>query len=142
MIGGKVMMDRNAPEALCDTPQSGYDDTKELIANWHDVDRLSYAITPRFAITSTPTQLEMAQALMHEHPECYMQTHLSENLAEIEFTKQLYQLLAIILKFMKWMISWVKKASFPNSTTMSAKIPNQIFNSSMLIPKAADDALT
>lgn len=91
MIGGKVMMDRNAPEALCDTPQSGYDDTKELIAKWHDVDRLSYAITPRFAITSTPTQLEMAQTLMHEHPECYMQTHLSENLAEIEFTKQLFQ---------------------------------------------------
>lgn len=91
MVGGKVMMDRNAPDALCDTPQSGYDDTKTLIANWHDTDRLSYAITPRFAITSTPTQLEMTQTLMREHPDCYMQTHLSENLAEIEFTKQLYQ---------------------------------------------------
>ncbi len=91
MIGGKVMMDRNAPEALRDTPQSGYDDTKALIADWHDVDRLSYAISPRFAITSTPTQLEMSQALMHEHPDCYMQTHLSENLDEIEFAKQLYQ---------------------------------------------------
>lgn len=91
MIAGKVMMDRNAPDALCDTPQSSYDDSKALIEKWHGHNRLHYAITPRFAITSTPTQMEMAQALMHEHPECYMQTHLSENLAEIELTKQLYQ---------------------------------------------------
>lgn len=91
MIAGKVMMDRNAPDALCDTPQSSYDDSKALIEKWHGHNRLHYAITPRFAITSTPTQMEMAQTLMHEHPECYMQTHLSENLAEIELTKQLYQ---------------------------------------------------
>lgn len=90
MIAGKVMMDRNAPDALTDTPQSSYDDTKALIARWHGRGRLSYAITPRFAITSTPAQMEMAQALLAEHPDCYMQTHLSENHAEIELTNELY----------------------------------------------------
>lgn len=91
MIGGKVMMDRNAPEALRDTPQSGYDDTRALIEKWHGRGRSLYAISPRFAITSTPTQMEMAQALVREHPDCYMQTHLSENRDEIEFTRELYQ---------------------------------------------------
>lgn len=91
MIGGKVMMDRNAPDALCDTPQSAYDDSKELIAGWHGKGRALYAISPRFAITSTPTQLEMAQALKAEHPDCYLQTHLSENDAEIKLTLDLYQ---------------------------------------------------
>ena len=89
-IAGKVMMDRNAPEALRDTPQQGYDDTKALIAEWHGKSRARYAITPRFAITSSPEQLEMAEALAREYPDCYIQTHLSENLAEIEFAKELY----------------------------------------------------
>ncbi|WP_439273033.1 guanine deaminase [Pseudochrobactrum sp. HB0163] len=89
-IAGKVMMDRNAPAALCDTAQSSYDDTKALIARWHGKGRLDYAITPRFAITSTPAQLEAAQALVREYPDCYVQTHLSENHAEIEFTCSLY----------------------------------------------------
>jgi guanine deaminase len=90
MIGGKVMMDRNAPEALCDTAQSSYDDTKALIARWHGKGRASYAITPRFAITSTPAQLQMAGALVAEHPDCYVQTHLSENHDEISYTASLY----------------------------------------------------
>lgn len=90
MIGGKVMMGRNATLGLTDTPQSGYDDTKTLIRDWHDKGRASYAITPRFAITSTPQQMEMAQALAREHPECYIQTHLSENHDEIAFTRELY----------------------------------------------------
>ncbi|MBK1793996.1 guanine deaminase [Devosia sp. WQ 349] len=90
MVGGKVMMDRNAPEALCDTAQSGYDDSKALIAKWHGRGRGQYAISPRFAITSTPAQLEAAQALVAEHPECYVQTHLSENDEEIRFSMELY----------------------------------------------------
>jgi len=90
MIGGKVMMDRNAPEALCDTAQSGYDDTKELIARWHGRGRGLYAISPRFAITSTPEQLEASRALVAEHPEAYVQTHLSENAAEISYSMELY----------------------------------------------------
>ncbi len=90
MIGGKVMMDRNAPEALRDTPQSGYDDTKALIGKWHGKGRAHYAISPRFAITSTPEQMEMSGALLREHPDCYMQTHLSENKNEIAFAAELF----------------------------------------------------
>ncbi|TWI32979.1 guanine deaminase [Paracoccus sulfuroxidans] len=90
MIAGKVMMDRNAPEAVLDTPQSGYDDSKALIEKWHGRGRQRYAITPRFAITSTPEQMEMAGQLVREHPDCHIQTHLSENLDEIAFTLDLY----------------------------------------------------
>ncbi|MEX0346218.1 MAG: guanine deaminase [Rhizobiaceae bacterium] len=90
MIGGKVMMDRNAPDALTDTPQSGYDDSRTLISKWHGRSRCLYAISPRFAITSSPEQMEMAGALMREHPDCYMQTHLSENKDEIAFAGELY----------------------------------------------------
>jgi guanine deaminase len=90
MIGGKVLMDRNAPEALRDTPQSGYDDSKALIADWHGRGRALYAIAPRFAITSTPEQLALAGALAAEHPDCHVETHLSENRAEIAYTAELY----------------------------------------------------
>ena len=76
--------------ALLDTPQSGYDDSKALIAEWHGKGRQHYAITPRFAITSSPEQMEMAGALMREYPDLHMQTHLSENHAEIAFTQELY----------------------------------------------------
>jgi guanine deaminase len=89
-VAGKVMMDRNAQDGVLDTPQSGYDDSKALIAEWHSKGRQLYAVTPRFAITSSPEQMEMAQALMREHPDLHMQTHLSENLAEIAFTQKLY----------------------------------------------------
>lgn len=90
VVGGKVMMDRNAPEALCDTAQSGYDDTKVLIKRWHGRGRGLYAISPRFAITSTPEQLEVSRTLVAEHPDCYVQTHLSENAAEITYSMELY----------------------------------------------------
>jgi len=90
VIAGKVMMDRNCPDALQDTAQSGYEESQSLIKKWHNKNRLKYAITPRFAITSSPEQLEMAGALVRENPTCYMQTHLSENKAEIALTKQLY----------------------------------------------------
>jgi guanine deaminase len=90
MIGGKVMMDRNAPPGVLDTAQSAYDDSKALISKWHAKSRLHYAITPRFAITSTPEQLEVAGALVQEHGDCHVQTHLSENHDEIAFTLELY----------------------------------------------------
>src|SRR6185437_9401900 len=89
-IAGKVMMDRNAPEGLLDTPQAGYDDTKALIGEWHGKGRQHVAITPRFAITSSPEQMEMVGALVKEFPGLHMQTHLSENHAEIAFTCELY----------------------------------------------------
>lgn len=90
MIAGKVLMDRNAPPGLRDTPRSGYDDTKQVIADWHGKGRNHVAITPRFAITSTPEQMEMAQALAREYPDLHIQTHLSENLDEIRFAAELY----------------------------------------------------
>ena len=90
MIGGKVMMDRNAPETILDSPKQGYDDTKALIEKWHGRGRALYAISPRFALTSTPEQMEASGALAGEHPDCYVQTHLSENHREIETTLALY----------------------------------------------------
>lgn len=89
-IAGKVMMDRNAPDGVLDTSRSGYDDTRALIEKWHGRGRQHVAITPRFAITSSPEQLEMAGALAREFPDLHVQTHLSENHAEIAFTQQLY----------------------------------------------------
>lgn len=90
MIAGKVMMDRNAPVALRDTPQRAYDETKALIDRWHGVERLEIAITPRFAITSTPEQLAVAGTLAREHADLAIQTHLSENPVEIASTATLY----------------------------------------------------
>ncbi len=88
MIAGKVMMDRNAPPGLTDDPQRGYDETKALIARWRGRGRLDYAISPRFAVTSSEAQLEAAGALVREHPSAYLQTHLDENFAEIAFVKR------------------------------------------------------
>ncbi|MSU91036.1 guanine deaminase [Rhodobacteraceae bacterium 2CG4] len=90
MAAGKVMMDRNAPEDLRDTAQAGYDDSKALIGRWHGAGRLRYAITPRFAPTSTPAQLEAAGALWSEHPDCLMQTHLSEQAEEVAWVRDLF----------------------------------------------------
>lgn len=90
MIAGKVMMDRNAPEGLTDNPQRGYDESKALLARWRGQGRLDYAVTPRFAITSTEAQLEASGALLRENPGVYMQTHLDENRAEIAFVKELF----------------------------------------------------
>ncbi|MEA1647677.1 guanine deaminase [Nitrospirillum sp. BR 11164] len=90
LVAGKVMMDRHAPTALTDTAQTSYDHSKALIGAWHGVGRQRYAVTPRFAITSTPEQLEAAGALLREHPGVYMQTHLSENHEEIRQVARLY----------------------------------------------------
>ncbi len=90
MVAGKVMMDRNAPDNLRDTAQSGYDDSKTLLERWHGVDRLRYAVTPRFAPTSTPEQLEAAGALWADHPDCAMQTHLSEQIEEVAWVAELF----------------------------------------------------
>ena len=90
MIAGKVLMDRNAPDYLTDTAQSGYADSKELIERWHGKGRLHYAVTPRFAPTSTPEQLTLAGKLLGEYPNLYMHTHLSENRKEIDWVKALF----------------------------------------------------
>ncbi|ENW83362.1 guanine deaminase [Acinetobacter sp. NIPH 284] len=90
LIAGKVMMNRHAPEALCDSADSSYDDSKALIEKWHGQGRALYAITPRFAPTSTPEQLERAGQLKAEHPDVYVHTHLSENKDEIAWVKDLF----------------------------------------------------
>jgi len=89
-IAGKCLMDRNAPEALRDTAQRGYDESKALIARWHGKGRASYAITPRFAPSSTPEQMELAGALWKEHPGTYLQSHVSENRREVEWARELF----------------------------------------------------
>ena len=90
LIAGKVMMDRHAPEALCDSAESAYVDSKTLIQKWHGQGRALYAITPRFAPTSTPEQLERAGQLKAEFPDVYVHTHLSENKDEIAWVKDLF----------------------------------------------------
>lgn len=90
IAAGKVLMNRNAPDYLLDTTQSGYDDSKALIRKWHGRDRLMYCITPRFAPTSTPDQLQSAGDLWDEFPDCHMQTHVSENVDEVAWVKSLF----------------------------------------------------
>ncbi|SDH97012.1 guanine deaminase [Vibrio xiamenensis] len=90
MICGKVMMDRHCPNNLSDTPESGYRDSKALIERWHNQGRALYAITPRFAPTSSPEQLALAGKLANEHPDTFIQTHISENRSEIAWVSELF----------------------------------------------------
>ena len=90
VIAGKTCMDRNAPDGLRDTAQSAYDDSKALLQKWHGKGRATYAITPRFSPTSTPEQLEALGALWGEYPDCPMQTHLSEQIPEIDWVRSLF----------------------------------------------------
>ncbi|MFD2017907.1 hypothetical protein ACFSJQ_24520 [Vibrio olivae] len=83
------MMDRHCPDNLQDTPESGYRDSKTLIERWHNQGRALYAITPRFAPTSSPQQLALAGQLANEHPDAFIQTHISENPNEIAWVKEL-----------------------------------------------------
>jgi len=90
MICGKVMMDRNAPDYLCDNAESSYTDSRNLIETWHGRGRQLYAVTPRFAITSTEEQLARAQQLCREYPDVYLQTHIAEDKDEIAFVRTLF----------------------------------------------------
>ncbi|MCP4292210.1 MAG: guanine deaminase [bacterium] len=90
LIAGKVMMDRNAPAELLDCASSSYEESKKLIEKYHGTGRLSYAISPRFAPTSTADQLDAAGQLKKEFPDVYVQTHLSENHEEIQWVKKLF----------------------------------------------------
>lgn len=88
IVAGKVLMDRNCPEALQDDPQSAYAESKNLIERWHGKGRLGYAITPRFAVTSSDEQLAAAGQLAAEYPDVWVHTHLAENIAEVEVIRQ------------------------------------------------------
>ena len=90
VIGGKVLMDRHAPEGLRDTVASAQRDCVDLIQRWHGRGRCSYALTVRFAPTSTPEQLAMAGALCRADPTLYMQTHVAENRDEVRWVAELF----------------------------------------------------
>ena len=90
MICGKVLMDRNAPAELLDTAERGYKESEKLIAKWHGVDRLQYAVTPRFAPTSSDEQLRLAGKLLTLAPDLYMHTHLAENKDELLWVEKLF----------------------------------------------------
>jgi len=90
MIAGKMMMDREAPDFLLDNPQSSFDESLELAEKWHGKNRLLYAVTPRFALTSTPEQLKKTQELLEKDNSLYFHTHLSENSDEIAMVAKLF----------------------------------------------------
>lgn len=90
MVAGKVLMDRHCPEFLRDTPQTGYDDSAELIGRWHNRGRQMYALTPRFAPTSTEAQLEACGALAKAHADIFIQSHVAENPDEVKWVKELF----------------------------------------------------
>ena len=90
VIGGKVLMDRHAPEGLRDTVADAERDCVDLIQRWHGRGRCSYALTVRFAPTSTPEQLAMAGALCRADPTLYMQTHVAENRDEVRWVAELF----------------------------------------------------
>ncbi|PHV07136.1 guanine deaminase [Janthinobacterium sp. BJB412] len=90
MVAGKVLMDRNCPEFLQDTPEGGARDSEALIQKWHKRGRQLYAITPRFAPTSSEAQLELAGALAKAYPDTYLQTHVAENTDEVAWVKSLF----------------------------------------------------
>lgn len=90
MVAGKVLMDRNCPEFLRDTAQSGYDDSDELIGRWHGRRRQQYALTPRFAPTSTEAQLEACGVLAQKHRDVFIQSHVAENTDEIKWVESLF----------------------------------------------------
>ena len=90
MMAGKVLQDRHSPDGVRDDTEQGLIDTESLIQRWHGVGRLGYAITPRFAPTSTPQQLKGAGELAARYPDVWIHSHVSENLDEIRWVRTLY----------------------------------------------------
>jgi guanine deaminase len=90
MITGKVLMDRNCPEPLRDTPAQGYHESAALIEKWLGQGRLGYAITPRFAVTSSEAQLELAGKLAREHRNAHIQSHMAESRLELARVRELF----------------------------------------------------
>jgi guanine deaminase len=90
MAAGKVMMDRNAPAALRDSAERSGRDTEDLIKRWHKHGRQLYAITPRFAVTSTEAQLRVAGELAAAWPDTYIQTHVAESREEVALARSLF----------------------------------------------------
>ena len=90
LITGKVLQDRHSPDGVRDETEQSLVDTETLIQQWHGVDRLGYAITPRFAPTSTPAQLRGAGELAAKYPDVWVQSHVAENLGEVAWARELF----------------------------------------------------
>jgi guanine deaminase len=90
LIAGKVLMDRHAPDGLRDDVAGAERDCIDLIQRWHGRGRNAYAVTVRFAPTSTPEQLAMAGALCRADPTLYLQTHVAENRDEVRWVAELF----------------------------------------------------
>lgn len=90
MVAGKVLMDRHCPDFLCDSAEQGARDSETLIRKWHKRGRQLYAITPRFAPTSTDAQLQLAGELARAYPDAFLQTHVAENTDEVAWVKSLF----------------------------------------------------
>jgi guanine deaminase len=90
MVAGKALMDRNCPEYLRDTAEGGIRDSEQLLNKWHKRGRQLYAITPRFAATSSEAQLQLAGELARSHPDAFVQTHVAENTDEVTWIKELF----------------------------------------------------
>jgi len=89
-ITGKVLQDRHSPDGVRDETEQSLIDTEDLIQRWHGVDRLGYAITPRFAPTSTHEQLQGAGALAAKYADVWIQSHVAENLDEVRWAGELF----------------------------------------------------
>ncbi|MFZ4285509.1 guanine deaminase [Variovorax sp. HJSM1_2] len=90
LITGKVLQDRHSPDGVRDQTEQSLVDTEALIKRWHGVDRLGYAITPRFAPTSTAAQLRGAGELAAKYSDVWIQSHVAENLGEIAWARELF----------------------------------------------------
>ena len=91
VVAGKVLMDRHAPAAMLDDDVGRAErECLALIERWHGRGRSSYAVTPRFAATSSPAQLAMAGRLLRAAPDLYLQTHVAENRDEVAWVSRLF----------------------------------------------------
>ncbi len=90
MIAGKVLMDRNCPDAVRDDTDGGLAQTEALIRRWHGCGRLGYALTPRFAPNCSERQMRGAAELARAHEGVWVQTHLAENRDEIAWVARLF----------------------------------------------------
>lgn len=90
LVSGKVLMDRNCPEGLADDARVACGESRRLVEQWHGRGRLGYAITPRFAVTSSTEQLHLAGRLAAEYPGLWVHTHLAENEDEVAAVARLH----------------------------------------------------
>ena len=90
LMTGKCLQDRFCPEGVADQTEQGLRESEELIQRWHGRGRLGYAITPRFAPTSTDAQLAGAGELARQYPDVWIQSHVAENLAEVRWVAELF----------------------------------------------------